>query len=370
MGDKINTTATGASAKPAETTVTQTGAQTPDATTSVGVEELLRSEFAKTDTATPPPKEVPGDEAKPVTDDTSQQPPAPASAETPANGDTPPAPPDEPAAPPAEGDDAPIEGLPDEVQAKVNDRIGKAVKQKNEATKERDALKDEVTALRAHPPMQPITAPAIDEKKLGEIETVATKFLNDAEAVLDDTATPEEKERVNRFLESNRLDPNALKRVVRDYTKLLDKDIPAQRQQLRVFNGEQAKIEPTVKTIFPWIDDAKHPDFVATQSFFGLIPELAQRTPGHRLARGIYALGIREFEKLLEAGKVGPDGKPVAATTAPARTTKPPTPPPTRNSSPATTAPKAKAEEAARTEFNKKPSRDTVINLLKQSLVI
>lgn len=255
--------------------------------------------------------------------------------------------------------------LPAALQGLVEKRINKIVGERETEKTARAAAEAKVVELEAALEKGPI-APApnvgmgLDEKGLTKLEGTVRQLLNDAENYLDDSATPEEKGRVEEYMESQRLDAKGLKRQVRELGGWLQ-GVPGERARIQQFQAEEAKLEPEVKGLFPWLDNKAAPEYRQAQEVLQLLPELRQRTPAHRVALGVYVLGLKELAKL----KAAKQGQPAKAS-VPAKV--PPKTPAGGAATGRAVNGKQKSEETARQALEQAPTRANVTALLKQSL--
>ena len=390
----------GAAGKPGESTA----AKTEVTLTASGMADLLKSEFAgagaipeKEETETTPGTEIPPAAESHVAPageeivETTEAPTAEAAAkssEDEQNGEKAteaPLPADAQAALAAwEEAGGP---LPKPLQALVDKRIGKLTGARDaeklradKAEAELQRVAAEAEALRNDPNRPATAAPAaiLDEKSLAQLAGTAEKFLAEAENFLDDSATEDERARVERYMQSERLDVNGLKRRVRETNAWLTRELPTQRQQVQTFKAAEARNEPLVKAVFPWLDDKASPEYARAQQAMTLMPELRARTPDHRVALGTFVLGVKVMEHLAKAAVNSDAGAaletalakafPITGKPTPAATKAPPPKAPAGTS--ATTKPtKPAKDDAARQSFNKTPTRQTATELARAALM-
>jgi len=261
--------------------------------------------------------------------------------------------------------------LPAALQVLVDKRIGKLTGQREAAEKrvaelEHTAkrvaeLEQELTTLRSDPTR---TAPATrvaSEKHLDGLEAKARQFVADVENYLDETADDAERDRVESHMKANGRDVKGLKRELREVAQYLATEMPKEREALRTFRKAEAESAPVAKKYFPWLDDKASAEYRTAQEVLGIVPDLDARTPGHRVALGIWVLGHQQFMKMLEADAKGNGG--VKAAQVPIKT-------PTRGSAaPARRVNGHQAEEqAARERFNRAPTAASVTELLNIGL--
>jgi len=349
--------------------------------TSDGISSLLNSEFANEDTADKPGQETPPDKKA---DDNSN--PAKADeaaaeqADTTADKKTA----EEPKLDgEGEGDELPPEmqtaleeweakggPLPDSVQRVVNKRIGRLTGEKEAAAKRAEtaeaalkAAQAEAEKLRNDPsrPAQPNPHGIPNETELARTEKAAKTFLDEAEAYLDQTATPQEQERIERFMQSNGLDGTTLKRRVREVNAYLRDELPQQRATVQQFRAQETTFNAQAERDFPWLKDTAAPEHQVVNEMLKLMPDLPKRLPNHKLVLGIYLLGYKAYEAQLAATKTG-TAKPAAAKNPP-----PKAPAGTGATHAATVKPKS--SDAASERFSKAPSRENAVSLARAALM-
>lgn len=286
----------------------------------------------------------------------------------------------------AEWEASGAEGLPGALQGLVDRRIGKLTGARDEERTAREtaerraaAAEAEVAELKATGATGVAKGSGISsERELDGLEETALRVVSEAEAVLDESATAEETARVQRWMQEHGIaDSAGLKRKVRELNTWLNREVPKERQRLQVFRQQEAAVEPLAKQLFPWLEEKASPEYQQAQKALQLFPDLKQRTPAHKLALGIYVLGVREFEKLEAAylaSTGGTGAKAGAKAPLPAaegnRPTKPPPKAPVGGAAPPSRRVNGKEaqEEAARARFAKTPTRESVTELLKAQL--
>jgi hypothetical protein len=384
MKDTIERLESGAVGQPGETTTSagRTGQQA-NTLTSTGISSLLNSEFAKEDAASPPGQETPpagetatDDHDRPAAGEERKEEGEEAKAE---DGEQPKhedAQTDESRLPEEmqtalEQWEAKGGPLPDALQHVVNKRIGRLTGEKAEAQKRAEtaeaALKQaqaEAEALRNDPqrPAANFAGAVPDEQVLLKTERTAKQFLNEAEAYLDETATPAERTRVERFMESNQLDANGLKRHVRQINAFVRDELPAQKAQVQQFRAAEQQATAEARKQFPWLNDANAPEQATKAQMLKLLPDLPKRLPNHEMVLGIYMLGYKAYEAQLAKGAKAPDKTP------PARTAPPKTPAGSATAQAATTR-RRSASDSAGEAFSKAPTRDNAVNLARAALM-
>ena len=260
--------------------------------------------------------------------------------------------------------------LPDALQHVVNKRIGRLTGEKAEATKRAEAaeaalkhVQAEVETLRNDPqrPAAQLASPIPDEQALVKAERTAKQFLNEAEAYLDDAASPEERQRVERFMESNQLDANGLKRHVRQINAFVRDALPGQKQLVQQFKADERKFSEEARTAFAWLKDPNAPEQQARAQMLKLLPDLPKRLPNHEMVLGIYLLGMKAYEAQM-TGKQSPAAK-TAAKTPPPRT------PAGNATAQAAGRSRRSASDNAGEAFSKAPTRDNAVNLARAALM-
>lgn len=271
--------------------------------------------------------------------------------------------------------------LPAVLQSLVDRRIGRLTGQREQERTAREAAEARATELEARltaaeskeqgaGSQSQIPGPGT-EKELGEMERAANGLLADAENYLDETATEDEVKRVEAFMGGQHMDKNALKRFSRDISRWINQELPKQRQALASFKADEAKLEPEARKLFPWLWDKASKEYGQAQDVLRVMPDLVRRTPGHRMALGIYVLGL----KALEAMKKGDQGTTDQGTKGPTTktaTAKAPVKTPGNGAAAPRVATaangKERLEEAARVKLRENPSRANVTELLRQTL--
>jgi len=272
--------------------------------------------------------------------------------------------------------------LPPVLQTLVERRINRAVAQRDAEKERADQAEQRATAAEAR--MQELesaggaaAAPVVGtmtEKQLEEVAANAERFLADAEAYLDDTATPQERERIERYMERNQVDATGLKRSVREMSRYVTTQLPQQQERLRQFRTQEKAFEPEAKKYFPWLDNKAAPEYAMAQEVFKTIPDLKQRTPAHRLVLGVYVLGLKQFNAMKAAQKAGGKAGAAATATNGRLKVKLPVKAPVKAPVAGAAAPAARvngkraAEDQVRSEFNKRPTAEGVARLFKMGL--
>lgn len=263
--------------------------------------------------------------------------------------------------------------LPPALQVLVEGRIHKLTSQRETEKARADQAESRVQELESE--LQTARAggangsgPVMDEKRLATFERTARQLVTDAENYLDETATEQEKERVEKFMESERLDLKGLKRRMRELQQVLA-GVPAERQRIQEFRKTESAIEVNAKQWFPFLYDKADPDYQEAQKVLEMFPDLTQRTPAHRMAVGLHVLGLREFRRLHPEVAAAAGSKAAQPRSVPRKA---PRKSPTSVSGAAAPAAARKTrnaeEESARKRFEEKPSAESVQELIKIGL--
>ncbi len=278
--------------------------------------------------------------------------------------------------------------LPPALQAVMGKRIGKLTAAR-EAEKTRadqaeaklKAVTAEAEALKADPnrPVHPVPQTLPDEKTVATMATTAQRMVAEIENYLDESATEEERGRVERFMESRHLDAKGLKRELRQTNAFLTQELPKLQEQVKTFRQQEAAHEPIAQARFPWLNQKDTAEFQKAQEVLGFMPELRSRIPAHKAALGTWVVGLKVLEALNAAGHEGdalaaalpaivkafpPKG--AAAKTAPVKTP-PPKTPTGGSAAPGKTV--IRKDDAARQTFNKTPNRQTATELARAALM-
>lgn len=272
--------------------------------------------------------------------------------------------------------------LPPALQGLVDGRINKLTARAKSAETRVAELEAELTDAKAAGGAAERGADGVpDEKTFQAQYSTAKTFVKEVRAYLEDVATDAEKAKVERYMESERLDARSLKRRMLEVGDWLTEEAPALRQavqtagqQRQAFTEQERVATAKAEAHFPWLKDKDSPQYRDAQEVLKSVPDLVKRTPLHKLVMGVYVLGLQQARKLYPETFVAPgtarngnDGKNgkngVRPGKAPAKT------PAAGGAAP----PKPRAagngeEEAARTEFNKRPTAEGVAQLLKIGL--
>ena len=385
-----------------------------------GVESLLKSEFAteapdqpaagsKTTTETSPAKEIPAAEesgvedpdreenveqaeANPETGDPKPEAGGDGESEVVAEGEGKPASEETPLPADAQAalDTWEETGgpLPEPLQKLVDKRIGKLTSAReaekvraDKAEAELQRVAAEAEALRNDPnrPASPVITSVQEPQVVQQAETTARKMVSEIENYLDDSATEEERGRVERYMQSKQLDVPKLKRELRTMNQFLTQDVPQLKSAVAAFHAQEVANEPVAKARFPWLDAKDTPEYQKAQEVMSYMPELRSRIPAHKIAAGTFVLGTRVLEALTAAGHEG-DAlvaiTPLLAKAFPpkgtaAKTTASKTPPP---KAPVTgSAPVivkgVKPLDTASAKFNKAPTRENATQMARAALM-
>jgi hypothetical protein len=260
--------------------------------------------------------------------------------------------------------------LPTSLQALVDKRIGKLTGEREEHKAAREKAETKVAELEQKLQQQPASSGPVKggistEKELDEAERNGRGFVNDVENYLDESATEEERGRVERHMERTGKDLKALKREAREINQFLASSLPAERQALKEFRAVESQSRAMAEKLFPFLKDKASSQYAFTREVLDLFPDLDRRTPGHLMALGTWALGRQAVEKMLTEQAKGNGGgaRPGISRVPPKSPAGGGAAPPARR-----TAPQEAEEAAARQQFEAKPNRETVAELLKLGL--
>jgi hypothetical protein len=195
--------------------------------------------------------------------------------------------------------------LPPALQKLVEKRIHKITDERDGHKQRADAAEAEVTRLTgeleqgARPPA---TGPGgMDEKSLGKTENDAKQFRADAKAFIDGYADEAATDRIQKWMTARGVDEKGLRRTLNDVGEWLQETLPSLKQNVKAFRQQETANEPVVKAWFPTLDskDSEEGKFAAEVMRF--VPELKSRSPAHRFAAGVYALGNVVWSHYLKA---------------------------------------------------------------------
>lgn len=265
----------------------------------------------------------------------------------------------------------------------VRKRLAKLTGQKKELRAELDRLKAELEELRgraepgpdaeaapeAAPAPSVVRASGLDHvaaDRIDAYEAEAESIKADLDDYVDGAADEATSRRVQKFLESVGVpadaDGAALKRVRRQVERHLTREIPARRQ----FLAEEAKYDPLIRKLVPWVADRRDPRYAQAQQVLSVVPELRGRSPAWRLAAAAYVLGMEQIRALQQDA-----AKPAKK----ASVTPPPNakPPPKSPGAPAAKAPVRPAGSAAKLaaaadEMRRTNSPEAVARYARQAL--
>lgn len=285
--------------------------QVPANLTPDGVTSLLSSSFAEPET---PPE--PGLEVPPVATGAVEVPPGETPEEIP------------PVTPDPSAEVVPVVGtlpehleaelaqweerggaLPASLQKLVERRIGKVVGEREAAETRATTAEAEVSRLTTELASKgegrgaPASVPA--EARLQASVAASTKFLKDARPYVGGYATPEQKARVEKFMQDASLDDNGLRQRMDEVTDWLTIDVPKQEKQITEFKQQEAQFAPLMAARFGSLRKKDSPELKIAGEILSIFPELTTRTPGHGLALGTYVLGKIAAAHLLAASKDG-----------------------------------------------------------------
>lgn len=282
------------------------------------VTSLLASEFARTEPEVEPATPAPGPEVPPaVTGADGTQPGTPPETPAPGTGaETPPESPD------ARTPELPAEvleqvqawetaggALPPALQSIVDGRIkrelGKVKDLEARATTAEAEVQRLTTELDGNKGPRAETAGGTDEKSLDALAKASKAFQADARAFIGGYADEKQTQRIEKHMESTGMDEKGLRRQLDEVNDWLTNDLPQKRQAVQAFKAAEAEVSPIVKARFASLEKADGEEAKWAREIAQLIPELSQRTPAHKLAVGVYALGKVAWDHLSQASKDG-----------------------------------------------------------------
>lgn len=272
--------------------------------------------------------------------------------------------------------------LPEPLQKVVNKRIGRLTSEREAAVTKAGQLEKqladvtgELNQLRADPARPAFSTPegVQDEATLTKLDKASSKFLEEAEDYLDGTADDTVRGRVESYMAQRGQPANekTLRRVIREFSEWRRESLPQQREALKQFRTLETQANSQAKAWFGKLDDKTSAEAAKAQEVLKYVPELKFRSPSHEIAKGVYVLGFKVLEALQQQGTKQDlfgalDAALAKAFPPKATVTKPKPPPKTPAGKTATVQPRGRvtAADAARTEFQKAPTRESVTNLL------
>lgn len=198
--------------------------------------------------------------------------------------------------------------LPPQLQAIVDKRIGREVGKVKELEAKAQTAEAEVQRLTAELEtrgQRTEGSHGLDEKSLTQLVEVSKKFQSDARAFLGGYADDAQTERLTKHMEKAGQDEKGLRRQLDEVNDWLTQDVPALRQRVQAFRHSESQIAPIVSARFPSLEKKDSEENKWAAEVKQLMPELATRTPAHRLALGVYALGKVAWDHLSKASAEG-----------------------------------------------------------------
>lgn len=205
--------------------------------------------------------------------------------------------------------------LPPALQAIVDKRIGREVgkvreleAKANQAEAEVKRLTDELATRGDGRPNAGVGG--LDEKSLNQLVETSKKFQADARAFLGGYADEQQEARLRKHMEASGQDEKALRRQLDEVNDWLSQELPDLRNRVQTFRQTETQIAPIVTARFPSLDKKDTEEAQWAAEVARLVPELSSRTPAHKLALGVYALGKIAWDHL---SKASADGDVIAA---------------------------------------------------------
>jgi uncharacterized small protein (DUF1192 family) len=200
--------------------------------------------------------------------------------------------------------------LPPPLQTILDKRIGREVGKVKELEQRATTAEAEVTRLTTELETRNSERPAavsggLDEKSLSQMVETSKKFQADARAVFGGYADEQQKTRLEKHMQATGQDENAIRRQLDEVNDWLSEEVPQLRQRVQTFRATEAKIIPIVKARFPSLEQKGGDAAKWAEEVTRLMPELSSRTPAHKLALGVYALGKVAWDHLSQASADG-----------------------------------------------------------------
>jgi hypothetical protein len=255
------------------------------------------------------------------------------------------------------------EERPTGVQKRI-DKLTRRLRETEEALEtERQRVRDleESTAEQTGAPTPSTPAQTglehLSASQIERVERDATELRDSIEDYLDGVADDSQRVRVERYMETQKLDETGLKRSRRELARLLERHIPARREFIRHQSDADAK---TVQ-MFPWWNDRTSPEYQEAVAMLHARPEV-RKWPDWKFALSVSVVGLREVRKQLEAKT----GKPAASTVAAKPPPKVPTP---SESVPASRIPNKESQrQAIRASVLDNPDEETMTRYFEKAL--
>jgi predicted nucleic acid-binding Zn-ribbon protein len=200
--------------------------------------------------------------------------------------------------------------LPPSLQAIVDKRLGRELHKAKELETRAATAEAEVTRLTEEigNRQSAIGNPAVgglDEKTLQTTIAASEKFRADARAFVGGYADDAQTAKLEAYMTKNGMDEKALRRQLDEVNQWLTEDAPQLRQNVQKFKATEREITPIVKARFPSLEKKDSQEAQWATEVAQLVPELSTRTPAHKLALGVYALGKVAWDHLSAASEEG-----------------------------------------------------------------
>jgi uncharacterized small protein (DUF1192 family) len=199
--------------------------------------------------------------------------------------------------------------LPKPLQEIVDKRIGREVGKVKELEQRATKAEAEVERLTAELETgageRGAPGGAFDKKSLNAMVDTCKKFQADARAVLGGYGSQEQRDRLDKHMQTQGMDENEVRRQLDQVNDWLTEEVPQLRKRVENFRAEEAKVIPMVRARFPSLEDKGSEDAKFAGEVAKLMPELKERTPAYRLGQGLYVLGKVAFEHLNKASAEG-----------------------------------------------------------------
>lgn len=202
--------------------------------------------------------------------------------------------------------------LPPSLQTMFDKRVRNAMKERDDAKAEADAARAEAETARAEleearasgkAPANPTSG--FTAEGLDQTVRLAKRLVADVRAFAGDYATDEQKTRLDKYAKAQGLDDAGLRRNADEWSEWLRDEVPQLRQRVTEFKTAETEVTKIVTGRFGSLSKKDAPEAAWAKEVQQLVPELAQRTPAHKLAIGVYALGRLAWDHLSQASDKG-----------------------------------------------------------------
>lgn len=202
--------------------------------------------------------------------------------------------------------------LPASLQTMFNKRVGKAIKERDDAKAEAEAARTELEAAQAELEQARTNGKApvnltggLTPETLEQSVQVAKRLVADVRALAGDYATDEQRARLDGYAKKLGLDEAGLKRSADEWSEWLRDDVPQLRQGITQFKAAEREVAQLTGGRFASLKKKDAPEAAWAKEVRELVPELAQRTPAHELSIGVYVLGKLAWDHLSKASETG-----------------------------------------------------------------